>query len=134
MNQRHRDWPAWSSSAFGLEDNSRQVVLNVPLTKGTYRIEEFVNNVTGRVVPVPTNQIERAFQAEQPPVPRHRLHDPVGVQKDQFARLKLDRRPCRKLAGLVDTHKTSRAGKSRLDLPLAVQNVARAVTGVGVYQ
>src|SRR5215510_7991576 len=83
----HRGHPAWSPSAFGLEDNSRQVVLKRVPGEVAYGVEQGVEDGIGRFSLVRPNDAERALQPELLPLRGGRLHDPIGKQQDQFPRL-----------------------------------------------
>jgi hypothetical protein len=67
--RRHREWPACSSNAFGLEDNGRQVVLKLVPGEVAHGVEEGAEDFVGRFVLVRPNDTERALQAEQLPIP-----------------------------------------------------------------
>ena len=67
-NQWHRGHPAWSPSAFGLEDNSRQVVLKLVPGEVLDGVEQGVEDGIGRFPLVRPNDGERALQPELLPI------------------------------------------------------------------
>ncbi len=84
---------SFPSSALGLDDNGCQVVFKAVSGEVTHGGEECFKDFIWRLLLVLPNDTERAFQAEWFPSRRTCLHDPIGIQKDQFTRLQGERWP-----------------------------------------
>jgi hypothetical protein len=108
--------------------NHRGDVIRSTVTCREFRdgIEKRIDDLFRRPVLLCPDEVERAFLPELSPIWCRRLHDPISVREDRITRLKRGRRWDRELGGRVDPEDGARAGKDRLDLSSAIQDMAGA--------